>query len=57
MSMSSKIHTSTHRVHKRLKGKSMSNNRSLKEFYELTDAEEYFEFFVMEYDVQLVNVK
>jgi nitrogenase-stabilizing/protective protein len=35
----------------------MSNNRSLKEFYELTDAEEYFEFFDMEYDTRLVNVK
>lgn len=29
----------------------------LDEFYELTDAEEYFEFFDLEYDKSLVNVK
>ena len=29
----------------------------IEEFYELTDAEDYFEFFHIEYDKQLVNVK
>ena len=32
-------------------------NKSLDEFYELTDAEEYFEFFELDYDAALVNVK
>lgn len=31
--------------------------KSLDEFNELTDAEEYFEFFDIEYDAGLVNVK
>lgn len=31
--------------------------KSLDEFYELTDAEDYFEFFDLEYDQSLVNVK
>ena len=31
--------------------------KTLKEFYELNDAEEYFEFFDMEYDAKLINVK
>ncbi|MEA3499200.1 MAG: nitrogenase-stabilizing/protective protein NifW [Campylobacterota bacterium] len=34
-----------------------TNTKSLDEFYELTDAEDYFEFFEMEYDKSLVNVK
>jgi len=33
------------------------NTKSLDEFYELTDAEDYFTFFDLEYDQQLVNVK
>jgi nitrogenase-stabilizing/protective protein len=31
--------------------------KSLDEFYELTDAEDYFIFFDLEYDSSLVNVK
>lgn len=31
--------------------------KSLDEFYELTDAEDYFDFFDLEYDPKLVNVK
>jgi nitrogenase-stabilizing/protective protein len=31
--------------------------KSLDEFYELTDAEDYFDFFELEYDQSLVNVK
>lgn len=31
--------------------------KSLDEFYELTDAEDYFDFFDLDYDAQLVNVK
>lgn len=31
--------------------------KSLDEFYELTDAEDYFNFFDLEYDPKLVNVK
>ena len=31
--------------------------KSVKEFYELEDAEEYFEFFDIDYDPVLVNVK
>lgn len=31
--------------------------KSLDEFYELTDAEDYFDFFDLEYDPSLVNVK
>lgn len=31
--------------------------KTIDEFYELTDAEDYFEFFELEYDSQLVNVK
>jgi nitrogenase-stabilizing/protective protein len=31
--------------------------KSLDEFYELTDAEDYFDFFDLEYDAKLVNVK
>jgi nitrogenase-stabilizing/protective protein len=31
--------------------------KSLDEFYELTDAEDYFDFFDLEYDSSLVNVK
>jgi len=34
-----------------------SNEKSLEEFYELTDAEDYFDFFNLEYDPSLVNVK
>jgi nitrogenase-stabilizing/protective protein len=34
-----------------------TNEKSLDEFYELTDAEDYFEFFELEYDKSLVNVK
>jgi len=34
-----------------------SNEKSLDEFYELTDAEDYFDFFDLEYDQSLVNVK
>jgi len=33
------------------------NEKSLEEFYELTDAEDYFDFFNLEYDQSLVNVK
>lgn len=32
-------------------------DKSLDEFYELTDAEDYFDFFDLEYDASLVNVK
>ena len=31
--------------------------KSLDEFYELTDAEDYFDFFDLDYDANLVNVK
>ncbi len=31
--------------------------KTIDEFYELTDAEDYFDFFELEYDSQLVNVK
>ncbi len=31
--------------------------KSLDEFYELTDAEDYFDFFELDYDQSLVNVK
>ena len=31
--------------------------KSLDDFYDLTDAEDYFEFFDLEYDKSLVNVK
>ena len=31
--------------------------KSLDEFYDLTDAEDYFEFFELEYDQSLVSVK
>jgi nitrogenase-stabilizing/protective protein len=31
--------------------------KSLDEFHDLTDAEDYFEFFEIEYDSSLVNVK
>lgn len=31
--------------------------KSLDEFYELTDAEDYFDFFDLEYDASLVNIK
>lgn len=31
--------------------------KTLDEFYELTDAEDYFDFFELEYDAGLVNVK
>ncbi|WP_373072968.1 nitrogenase-stabilizing/protective protein NifW [Sulfurimonas sp.] len=34
-----------------------TETKSLDEFYELTDAEDYFEFFDLEYDSSLVNVK
>ena len=34
-----------------------TNTKSLDEFYELTDAEDYFDFFELEYDQSLVNVK
>jgi len=34
-----------------------TTKKSLDEFYELTDAEDYFDFFEMEYDQSLVNVK
>lgn len=34
-----------------------TQTQSLDEFYELTDAEDYFEFFDLEYDQKLVNVK
>lgn len=34
-----------------------TQTKSLDEFYELTDAEDYFEFFDLEYDPSLVNVK
>jgi nitrogenase-stabilizing/protective protein len=33
------------------------NSKTINEFYELTDAEDYFEFFDLEYDKQLINVK
>lgn len=35
----------------------MATTKSVKDFYDLTDAEEYFEFFDLEYDQALVNVK
>ena len=31
--------------------------KSIKEFYEIEDAEDYFEFFDIDYDQNLVNVK
>jgi len=34
-----------------------TETKSLEEFYELTDAEDYFDFFDLEYDASLVNVK
>jgi nitrogenase-stabilizing/protective protein len=34
-----------------------TNTKSLDEFYELTDAEDYFDFFDLEYDQKLVNIK
>lgn len=34
-----------------------ANKKSLDQFYELTDAEDYFEFFELEYDQSLINVK
>ena len=34
-----------------------TTNKSLVSFYELTDAEDYFNFFELEYDKKLVNVK
>ena len=34
-----------------------TNTKSLDEFYELTDAEDYFDFFDLDYDPSLVNVK
>jgi nitrogenase-stabilizing/protective protein len=34
-----------------------TKTKSLDEFYELTDAEDYFEFFELDYDPKLVNVK
>jgi nitrogenase-stabilizing/protective protein len=34
-----------------------TNKQSLDEFYELTDAEDYFDFFDLEYDQRLVDVK
>ena len=34
-----------------------TTNMTLDSFYELTDAEDFFEFFGIEYDEQLVNVK
>lgn len=34
-----------------------SATKSLDEFYELTDAEDYFEFFDLVYDEHLINVK
>lgn len=36
---------------------SINESSKIQEFYELTDAEDYFEFFDIEYDAQLVNVK
>ncbi len=36
---------------------SVNESSKLQEFYELTDAEDYFEFFEIEYDASLVNVK
>ena len=35
----------------------MEHNKTIEEFYDLTDAEDYFEFFDLEYDKQLINVK
>jgi nitrogenase-stabilizing/protective protein len=32
-------------------------SKSIEEFHQLTDAEDYFEFFDLEYDERLVNVK
>jgi nitrogenase-stabilizing/protective protein len=34
-----------------------TNSKSLAQFYKLTDAEEYFEFFGLDYDAKLINVK
>ena len=34
-----------------------TTKKSLDEFYELTDAEDYFDFFDLAYDKSLVNVK
>ena len=36
---------------------SVNNKSKLEEFYSLTDAEDYFEFFGIKYDKSLVNVK
>lgn len=33
------------------------NAKSIDKFYDLTDAEDYFDFFELEYDSHLVNVK
>lgn len=35
----------------------MYKEKTLNKFYKLTDAEEYFEFFELEYDEKLVRVK
>lgn len=35
----------------------MQSNKSLSEFYKLSDAEDYFDFFELEYDQQLLSVK
>ncbi len=35
----------------------MSQQMSIKNFYDLIDAEDYFNFFNIEYDQQLINVK
>lgn len=35
----------------------MTNTKTLKAFYELSDAEEYFDFFELEYDENLLHVK
>jgi nitrogenase-stabilizing/protective protein len=34
-----------------------TNTKSLDEFYELTDAEDYFDYFDLEYDQSLIDVK
>ena len=34
-----------------------AKSKSLDEFYELTDAEDYFDYFDLDYDSNLVNVK
>lgn len=35
----------------------MQSTKSMKEFYELSDAEDYFDFFELEYDPHLISVK